>query len=142
MCAMPATMFSLNRIFSLAVCTVIPVVDGAVQNKETYQGAATVAELDHAKERKTKAELDHEQARFELGSLLENRQKYPLLPDIEVTKTNDRSTPNSKRLVFSKRGWHKPCPMTVEFWMYSQKKAGLYQQGHLFFCSVERINHP
>ena len=50
------------------------------------QGAATVAELDLARERKIKAQLDHEHARFELGSLLENRQKYPILPEIEVTK--------------------------------------------------------
>ena len=50
------------------------------------QGAATVAELDLARERKTKAELDHDHARFELGSLLESRRKYPILPEIEVTK--------------------------------------------------------
>jgi multidrug resistance efflux pump len=50
------------------------------------QGAATVAELDLARERKTKAELDHYHAWFELGRLLEGRQKYPQLPEVEVVK--------------------------------------------------------
>ena len=50
------------------------------------QGAATIAELDLARERKTKAELDHDHARFELGSLLESRQKHPILPEIEALK--------------------------------------------------------
>lgn len=50
------------------------------------QGAATVAELDLARERKTKAELDHYHARFELGRLLESRQKQPILPEIEAVK--------------------------------------------------------
>ena len=50
------------------------------------QGAATLAELDLARERKTKAELDHDHARFELGRLLEGRQKHPILPEIEAEK--------------------------------------------------------
>jgi multidrug resistance efflux pump len=50
------------------------------------QGAATVAELDLARGRKTKAELDHYHARFELGRLLESRQKHPILPEIEAEK--------------------------------------------------------
>jgi multidrug resistance efflux pump len=50
------------------------------------QGAATVAELDLARERKTKAELDHYHAWFELGRLLEGRQKYPQLPEVKVVK--------------------------------------------------------
>ena len=48
------------------------------------QGAATVAELDLARERKTNAELDHYNARFELGRLLESRQRYPELPEVEA----------------------------------------------------------
>jgi hypothetical protein len=76
------------------IIEIIPVMDGAVQNKETYQnvkflfnqGAATVAELDLARERKTKAELDHYRAWFELGKLQKSRQRYPKLPEIETVK--------------------------------------------------------
>ena len=62
------------------------------------QGAATVAELDLARERKTKAELDHDRARFELGRLLESRQRYPILPDIEAEKKRRQITAKLKAL--------------------------------------------
>ncbi|NNL75586.1 MAG: hypothetical protein HKO68_04530 [Desulfobacterales bacterium] len=50
------------------------------------QGAATVAELDLAKERKTRAQLDFDHARFELDKHLEDRYKRPIIPQGEAEK--------------------------------------------------------